>query len=496
MKKKLFSRSAEREKETIPNFIAELKKSADFLCYLNHTSLNPYMICYYRPLIDGEIVHRDVLPHFNRDLLKTIKELKSKLSIENVKISQDPNEMREKLLQGYILLQLISDEENYLLVPAPLHKERQVSLPEVEFSVVGPKEAFVESLDANLNLIRKRLPTPQLKVKEIEIGSLSSTKVAILYMEEITNDQYVETLSQRLESVEFDQVIDSSYLTQMIEDNSRSLFPQLIDTERPDRVAASLAEGKVTFLVDGSPHAVTGPTTLVEFFSAFEDYFLSWHIASFFRLVRIFAVSFSIFATPVYVAVITYHYELIPKDLLGTLVSSRSQIPFPPVLEAIFLEITIELLREAGARLPTKVGQTIGIVGGIVIGTASVEAGLTSNVLLIIVALSALGSFTTPVYRMGNTIRILRFPFIIFAQFWGLLGIMICTCFVLTHLLRLTSLGSPYMAPIYPPRIPDLKDALFRLPFSRQSLRPMQLRTKNPVRFNVKRDKQNKDIDE
>ncbi|MDF2904589.1 MAG: spore germination protein, partial [Bacillus sp. (in: firmicutes)] len=166
------------------------------------------------------------------------------------------------------------------------------------------------------------------------------------------------------------------------------------------------------------------------------------------------------------------------------------------ILEALFLELTIELLREAGARLPTKVGQTMGIVGGIVIGTASVEAALTSNVLLIIVALSALASFTTPVYKMSNTIRLLRFPFMVFAELWGLVGIVFCFCLLMTHLLRLKSLGRPFLEPIYPPRMADIKDAFVRLSFSQLSARPSYLRTEKPDRFNKQKAKKKKDIDE
>ncbi|HLG26196.1 MAG TPA: spore germination protein, partial [Paenisporosarcina sp.] len=299
-----------------------------------------------------------------------------------------------------------------------------------------------------------------------------------------------------LNDIEFDQIIDSSYIAQIISDNQNSPFPQLLDTERPDRVAAVLAEGKVVILVNGSPQALIGPTTLVEFFSAFEDYYLSWHIASIFRIIRLFAVAFSIFSTPIYVAVVTYHYELIPKELMVTLVASRSNVPFPPILEVIFLEMAIELLREAGARLPTKIGQTIGIVGGIVIGTAAVEAALVSNVLLIIVALAALASFTTPVYKMNNSIRLIRFPFLLFAQLWGLVGVVLCFCFLLVHLVRLTSLGRPFLEPIYPPRWADFQDAIIRLPFSSQSKRPILLRTKDSKRFNKKQAKEKKDIDE
>jgi hypothetical protein len=301
---------------------------------------------------------------------------------------------------------------------------------------------------------------------------------------------------QRLNDIEFDQVIDSSSLAQMVTDNTMSIFPQLINTERPERVAAVLAEGKVAFLADGSPEAVFGPTTLVEFFSSLEDYYLPWQIASAVRLLRFFAVAFSVMSTPIYVAVLTFHYELIPRDLLSMIIASRSNIPFPPIIEAIFLELTIELLREAGARLPTKVGQTIGIVGGIVIGQASVEAGLTSNILLIIVALAALASFTTPVYQMGNTIRLMRFPFIILSAFLGGIGVAFCSLYTVVHLLHLTSLGRPYLEPVFPPRFADWKDAFVRLPFSWMSSRPVFLRPRDKGRFNFLRAVKKHDIDE
>lgn len=306
----------------------------------------------------------------------------------------------------------------------------------------------------------------------------------------------MDTVTQRLQDIEFDHLVDSSFITQMIADNSNSPFPQLLDTERPDRVVSNLAEGKIAILVDGSPHALTCPTTVVEFFGASDDYYLTWHLASVFRLIRLFAVIFSVLSTPLYVAVLTYHFEMIPPELMATIVSSRSDIPFPPILEVIILELTIELLREAGARLPTKIGQTIGIVGGIVIGTAAVDAGLTSNVLLIIVALSALASFTTPVYQIGNTIRLIRFPFLMGAQLWGLVGVSMCMVFYIGHLIKLQSIGRPFFEPLYPLRFKDLKDAFIRLPFPKQVERPVLMRSEDPVRMNKDRVKAKRDIDE
>jgi len=475
-----------------------LEKSKDFsrVYYNNQKNNMRFCITSISTLVDEKVIQEEALPRLLEDEWNTIQDIKKVLPITDMEISTDPAKIEKKLLNGYFMLTIDHHEETFAFVSAQKQVGRSVSPPEIEFSVIGPKEAFVESLSQNINLIRKRLPIKELIVEEFTLGSLSKTQVAMIYIDNITNEENIETVRQRLSQIEFDAITDSSYIVQLISDNSNSPFPQLLDTERPDRIAGILAEGKLAIVVDGSPHVLIGPTTLIEFFSSFEDYFLNYFLSSFFRLIRFFAVLFSFLITPIYVAVLTYHYELVPRDLIGTLITSRRPVPLPPILEALFLELTIELLREAGARLPTKVGQTIGIVGGIVIGTASVEAGLTSNVLLIFVALAALASFTTPVYKMGNTIRLLRFPFLFFAQLWGLLGIVICFSILFTHLLRLTSLGRPFLAPIYPPRMSDLKDSFIRLPFRFQSKRPVFLNTKNPIRFSKEKASKKKDIDE
>lgn len=469
--------------KNLPQLISSLQTSGDFQHFENKQTGTPFYVYYFKTMVDEKELNEQILPYVVKNPLISLKELKEKIPVQGIVITNDLNVICEKVMIGYVILRLNEGANECALIPSPTDISRKISQPEVEFTVVGSKEAFVESLDKNLHLIRKRLPVHELKAYEITVGKLTHTKVIVLYLEGITNEENINTVKQRLKDVQVDQVVDNSIIMQLITDNQNSPFPQLVDTERPDRAVSVLCEGKVVILSDGSPQALLGPTTFVEFFSAFEDYFVNWIVASAARLIRIFAVLFSILVTPIYVATLTYHYELIPSDLLSTLVSSRQQIPLPPILEAIFLELSIELLREAGARLPTKVGQTIGIVGGIVIGTASVEAGLTSNVLLIIVALAALASFTTPVYRMGNTIRLIRFPFLLFAHLWGLLGVVICFCFLLVHLLRLTSLGRPFLEPIYPLRVKDLKDALIRLPLKFQSKRPIQLQTEATVRF-------------
>lgn len=470
-----------------------LSASADFVNSSHHAAGGMCWITYIKTMVNPDFIQSAVLSPLNEKKFGNLDDLQTILPIEDTVITEDVGEIQNKLMSGYIFIRLHKSAEKGLLLSAIANETRQVSTPEVEFSVVGPKEAFVETMDTNINLIRKRLPIPQLHIKEVRVGKISKTRVGVMFIDGIANQENVNTVVQRIQDLEYDQIPDSSFITQMIADNSNSPFPQIVDTERPDRVASVLTEGKIAVLVDGSPHVLLVPITLVEFFSAFEDYFLPWHIASAFRLIRLGAIMFSVLSTPLYVAVLTYHYEMIPTDLLATLVSSRADIPFPPFIEVIVLELAIELLREAGARLPTKVGQTIGIVGGIVIGTASVEAGLTSNVLLIIVALAALASFTTPIYQMSNTIRLVRFPFILFAQLWGIVGVSLCFSYILAHLLKLTSIGRPYLAPVYPIRIMDLKDALFRLPFNRQSKRPIQMRPEDSNRFNAARTLEKRD---
>lgn len=317
----------------------------------------------------------------------------------------------------------------------------------------------------------------------IEKSMLHQDILASLTDDFISLEQMVATLKQRVISLKIDSILDSSILAQLIEDNSLSIFPQMVLTERPDRTSAWLLNGKIAVLVDGSVQAIGCPQSFIEFFQSMEDQNVRWHISTFLRILRMIAMMLSIFFTAVYVASLTFHYEIIPQAFLVPLSESRSRVPFPPIIEALLLEFIIELLREAGARLPTKVGQTMGIVGGIVIGTAAVQAGFTSNILIIIVALGALASFTTPSYMMGNVIRILRFPLIIFAGFWGFYGLMAGFCFLLIHLLRQSSLGSPFLAPFYPLRLTDWRDSIIRLPLSFTFRRPFQTRPKDHIKY-------------
>ena len=439
-------------------------------------------LIYIDTLVDNEVLK----DHIILDLLKSRndspEQIFSVLSVPELELSNKLDETISAMMNGTALIHM-EGHSQVVLANIPTNESRSLAAPENESQVIGSQVGFNESLTTNVSLIRRYIKNPNLCNEKLVVGKQSKTTVAMLYIKDVASDEMVNTLRQRISDLEVDSVLDSSILEQLIDDNSLSIFPQMLLTERPDKFCAELLNGKLGVIVDGSALAIISPHSFLEFFQSQEDQNLRWQIATFARLLRFGAVVLSVFLTPLYVAALTFHYEVIPQTLLVPLSESRALVPFPPIFEALLLELIIELLREAGVRLPSKVGQTIGIVGGIVIGTAAVQAGITSNILIIIVALGALSSFTTPSYMMGNVIRIIRFPLVVLAGLWGFYGIMLGLCFILIHLLRQTSLGSPYTAPFYPPRLLDWRDSLIRLPLPFTFKRPSNTRPEDEDKY-------------
>nr|WP_233260589.1 spore germination protein [Paenisporosarcina sp. OV554] len=452
---------------------------ADLIVKFIHPNLT---LIYIDNLVDGITLTDHIIPNLFKKTNESPENIKSLLSVPQVKLTDHLTETVSALVEGTVLIH-VEGYTQVVLANISTRESRALHAPENESQVIGSQVGFNESLSTNISLIRRYIMNPDLCNEKFKIGKQTNTTVSVLYIKGIASETMVNTLRQRITDVHVDSLLDSSVLVQMIDDNSLSPFPQMLLTERPDRFCDGLLNGKLGIIVDGSSMGILCPQSFIEFFQSREDQNLRWPIASFFRLLRLSAIFLSIYLTPIYVAALTFHYEVIPQTLLIPLSESRALVPFPPIIEALFLEIIIELLREAGARLPTKVGQTIGIVGGIVIGTAAVQAGITSNILIIIVALSALASFTTPNYMMGNVIRVIRFPLIILAGFWGFYGIMLGFCFLLIHLLRQSSLGSPYTAPFYPPRLIDWRDSIIRLPLPFTFNRPKSKRPKDRKKY-------------
>lgn len=465
------------------DFIQSVKKATHTPADLVVTSIPPNLtIIYIKNLVKDETLNNNIVSVLQNGTHDTPESVQNALSITDIQSSSQLEETVSSLINGLVVIH-VDGHGQVILANIPTRESRSLSAPENESQVIGTQVGFNESLSTNISLIRRYIVSPDLCNEEYKIGKRTNTTISILYMDGIASEQMLNTLRQRITSLNIDALIDSAVLAEMIDDNSLSPFPQMLLTERPDRFCDGLLNGKLGVVVDGSSMAVLCPQSFIEFFHSREDQNLRWQIATFVRLLRFSAILLSVFLTPMYVGAVTYHYEVIPQALLVPLSESRALVPFPPVLEALLLELIIELLREAGARLPTKIGQTIGIVGGIVIGTAAVDAGITSNILLIFVALSALASFTTPSYMMGNVVRLVRFPIIILAGFWGFYGIMLAFSFILIHLLRQTSLGAPYFAPFYPPRLKDMRDSIIRVPLPFIAKRTSLTRPENKDKF-------------
>ncbi|MCA0755535.1 spore germination protein [Paenibacillus sp. N4] len=363
---------------------------------------------------------------------------------------------------------------------------RSIEQSETEAVITGPHDSFIETAEVNLSLIRQRVKSSHLKVMKYEVGEVTKTDVYVLYIDRITNMGYVRELSRRIQNIEIDAVHDGNMLVQYIDDHPNSVFPLFPTTERTDAAVSKLVSGRVLAIVDGSPSVISAPASFFEFFSSPDDYYQRWMLGTATRLLRFSAFIITIAFTALYVSVTTFHYEMIPEDLLLTLTESRSRVPFPPIYEALLLETTIELLREAGARLPTKIGQTIGIVGGIVIGQAAVQAGLTSNILIIAVASSAIASFVIPSYVMSASIRLIRFALIILAGMLGNMGLIMGMALVVIHLSGLTSLQSSYLTPVAPGRFKDWRDVFIRAPFWMLKERPTQSKSPNEMKNKMK----------
>lgn len=466
-------------------FIKEIRELTNNPSDLIVRDITPNLvIIYIDNLVDGQTLNEHILRELQQKSYDSPECIKANLSIPEIDLSDLLDKAIQSMVNGTVLIH-VEGNSQVVLASISKNESRSLSAPENESQVIGSQVGFNESISTNISLVRRYIISPDLSLEKFKVGKLTNTSVTLLYMNGIASEEIVNSLRQRITSLKLDALIDSAALTQMIDDNSMSIFPQFLLTERPDRFCDSLLNGKVGVIVDGSSMAIICPQSFIEFFQSREDQNLRWQIATFLRLLRFSAVVLSIFLTPIYVAALTFHYEVIPQAFLVPLSESRALVPFPPVFEALLLEIIIELLREAGGRLPTKIGQTIGIVGGIVIGTAAVQAGITSNILIIIIALSALASFTTPSYMMGNVIRVLRFPIIILAGFWGFFGVMLAFCFILIHLLRQSSMGTPYTAPFYPPRLKDWSNSIIRMPLPLTSKRPTSTKAKNKQKYDT-----------
>lgn len=329
-------------------------------------------------------------------------------------------------------------------------ESRGVEKPQNEIVVRGPQEAFVEKLRTNTAILRRLVNSSELIIENTTVGKITKTKVAICYIRNITNSSLVSEVKYRLNSIDVDYVLSSGNVEQLIQDNSSIAFPQLISTERPDKATHHLLEGRVVILVDGTPYSLIAPAVFIDFLSSPEDLNLKHQYANLLKIIRFIATFITLLLPGIYVSVMNYHTELLPTELLFTIASSRNSVPFPVIFEILLMEISFELIREAGLRIPTPIGPTIGIIGALVLGDAAVSANLVSPVLIVLVALTGICSFAIPDFSLNFTFRIYKFLYILLGYAAGLLGIAIGLFSQLAILCDLKSFGVSYLAPYAP----------------------------------------------
>jgi spore germination protein KA len=393
----------------------------------------------------------------------------------------------ESLMGGCTVVHVQGIDEAFMFETRSIDK-RSINQPETEQVIRGPREGFIEMLTTNLSLMRYRLQTPNFRIKTMKIGKMTRSLVAVCYLEGVVNPALVKEVKNRLEMIEIDGILDSGYLEQFIQDNHFSPFPQIQNTERPDKAVANLLEGRVILLVDGSPVALILPTVFTQFYQTSEDYTERFLLVSFIRFARLLALIFSLISPALYVAVISYNPELIPTEFAVAVAGGRAGVPFPSVIEVLIMEMSMEVLREATIRLPQQVGGALSIVGVLVVGQAAVSAGFVSPITVVVIALTTIGSFATPAYNAALALRLLRFPLIILAGIFGLYGVMVGLILIVNHMLSLKSFGVPYLSPLVPGNFQGMKDTLMRAPLGWMKRRPVMLHPMDGTRLNSEKE--------
>lgn len=425
-------------------------------------------------LMNRSDMHGDGNEFIDRSLLEVV-------SVKDVKKIYTFEEVINAILSGDTVI-LCDEADSALQASTKGFPTRGVGSVKTEVSVLGPKDAFNESIAVNIVLIRRRIKDTKLKLKRMKIGTGTKTDIAVMYMEGIVNNEILKNVEKSLENVDIDGVYDSGYIEQLIEKEFTSPFPQIQITERPDKTASSLMEGRIAVVVDNSPYVILLPAPLNEFFQSADDYYERWEIMSFIRFMRYVGAFLAISLPGLFIALAVYNPSVLPVSLALKIAGSRQNIPFPTAAEMLVMEIAFELLIEAGIRLPSPVSSTIGIAGGIIIGQAAVEAGIVSPMIIIISALTAICTYVIPNTSVTAGIRIFKYIIIFTSSFFGLFGFWIGILLLLIHLSSIKTFGIPYLYPFCSASengYSDLKDSIFRLPLFMIKKRPVYANKEN-----------------
>lgn len=460
-------------------------------------------ISYIDVLVDKTTIQESVLERITEEAKNLNKKLEASgndlvdflknyvVASADVKEVNNFDEVCRAVLSGDTIL-MIEGFNKALVIATKAYPNRGIQEADTEVVVKGSKDSFSEVIRHNTVLIRRRIRDTRLKVRQYEIGTRSRTDVAVMYIEDIAREDVVREVETRFRQFEIDAILETGMLEEMLEPNWKSPFPKFLTTQRPDKVASLLLEGRVAIVVDNTPYVITVPTSITSFFQSSEDYYDNWYLSTLIRIIRYISAFMAVSVPGLYIALTNFHPSMIPTGLVFSIAGARSGVPFPGIIEVILLELAFELLREAGVRLPGAVGNTIGIVGGLIIGQAAVEANLVSPIIVIVVALTALASYAIPSYIMTGAYRVVKYWFIFWCSIFGLYGYWLAVIAILGHLVGLKSFGFPYMFPIVSDDIndyDDMKDTFFRLPLSLYKKRPFYTKKSGRTRLKLQKKK-------
>jgi spore germination protein KA len=432
-----------------------------------------------RSLTGLERVYREQEPSFQDTPLTYLKE--KVLAVGDVSYIRGVDTLFTHLLSGDAIL-LIDGYAEGLRIGVHGREERTVGEPASQPSIRGPMDAFTENINTNISLIRRRIKDPQLWLEVHQIGTITKTSVAIMYQKNVVSEQTVQEVRKRLGDIQIDGILESGYIEEFIQDKTATPFPTVYNSERPDTITAGILEGRVAIIIDGTPFVLLVPALFVHFLQTPEDYYQRSDISTLIRMIRYLSFLIVLLSPSLYIAITTFHQEMLPTNLLLNLAAQREGVPFPAFIEALMMEVVYEILREAGVRMPRTVGQAVSIVGTLVIGQSAVEAGIISAAMVIIVSITAISSYVIPANTMSISVRMIRFVLMGLAASFGLFGILIGIIILVLHLNTLRSFGVPYLSPLAPFNLDGQKDSLFRTPWPWMKKRPSMYNKKNRVR--------------
>ena len=411
----------------------------------------------------------------------TAELLKKKLPLGNVQSLHTDTKLFEAILTGSAVI-VMEGVEYALAATISGGTRRSVEEPTSQTVIRGPKEGFTEDISLNLSLLRRKLPTTDLKFESHTIGEYTRTKVILAYIDGLAREEVVKEVNQRLMAIDTDSILEGGYIEEFIQDGAFSPFPTILNTERPDTVAGSLLDGQVAIFVDGTPFVLIAPITFFNFLQSSEDYYQRYDISTFLRLIRVVSFMVALLLPSLYIAITTFQQEMLPTTLLISLSAQREGTPLPALAEALMMELMFEVIREAGVRMPRVIGPAISIVGALVIGQAAVQAGLVSGAMVIVVSFTAIANFVIPYFNMASSVRLIRFSLMILGGTLGLFGIMSGLMPILVHLVSLKSFGVRYLMPYTPFYKSNMKDLLIRVPWWAMKTRPNQKSDGNKFR--------------